>query len=385
MPVSTIEDKDLLFAMKRDPEGIFIAAAECGKYPPQHIIKAYKEALDQQRYVHYGHLRGEPELREAYADKLERENGIDADSESEILITTGARGGFYAAIQALVREGDEVVTMDPSYEGNFWDVEFVNAQTVSVPFRQENGFRVVPEDIEERITARTKMIIVVNPDNPTGHVYTREELEDIAEIAQRHDLMILSDEVYEHVTYDGRRHVSIASLPDMKERTVTLFSLKEIGGSGFRVGYTVSNKDITNRMYEVHRRSCAHANLPAQMAALAALQGPQGFLQDWLREFDALRNMAVRGLNALPGVTCHTPEGGYCVFPNVSELGKSMDIWRLLVQKAKVGTVPGPWFGEFGEGYIRLVHCWLPMEGLREVLRRVRETLALSGHARRQA
>ncbi len=375
MTIPTIEEKDLLSKLKKDPEAIYMAAGDCGfRHPPPHVIEAYKKALDELRYQHYGHQRGEPELRQAFAEKLEKENAIDADPETNILITSGARGGFYGTIQALIGAGDEVITMDPSYEGTFWDVDFVGAKCVSVPLREQNKFRLIPEEIEKRITQKTKMIININPENPTGRVYTREELESVAEIAKKHNLVVLSDEVYEHVVYDGRKHISFATLPDMKDRTVTLFSLKDTGCSGWRVGFTVANKEIINMIYEVNRRSCAHPNLPAQIASIAALED-RDYLKDWLREYDALRKVAVQELNKISGVTCHMPEGGYVVLPNISKLGKSVDIWKFLIEKAKVGTNPATWFGKLGEGYIRIVQCQLRMQGLKEALRRIKEAL----------
>ena len=360
---------------KKDPEFISVGAAQCTKTPPKHIIDAYKKAIDDGLYFHYGDRRGELELREAFSRKLERENDIEVNPEKNILVTPGARGGFFVATQTFLTRSAEVITMDPSYEGSFTETCLAGGEPISVPYKEETGFRVNTEEIEERITSSTTMIIIVNPDNPTGHVYTREELEAIGNIAKKHDLMILSDEAYESTLFDNRRHISTASLPDMEDRVISLFNLKDCGCSGLRVGCTVASQKNIDRMVYIHGHACAQVNRVAQRAAIAAYDGPRDFLKDWLVDFDTGRKITVEALNKIEGVRAFTPEAGYVVWSNISKLGTSEEVWKFLVENAKVGTSPGNWYGQHGEGYLRLAHSSATMPKLREALKRIQDAL----------
>lgn len=359
---------------KRDPEYISLGAAQCTKTPPQHILDAFKKAIDD-GYVHYGGgMKGEIKLREAFSRKLERENELEIDPEN-ILVTSGARGGFFAAVQSTLNKVDEVITMDPSYEGNFTETTLAGGTPISVPYREETGFRVNTEEIEACVTSKTKMIIIVNPDNPTGHVYTRDELEAIGNIAKKHDLMILSDEAYENTLYDNRKHISMATMPDMEDRVISLFNLKDCGCSGLRIGFAVANRKNIDRMVEINRHAIAHANVAAQRAAIAAFDGPRDFLKKWIDEFDIGRKMTVKELNKIEGLRAFTPDAGYVAWSNISNLGTSEEVWMHLIKNAKVGLTPGNWFGDYGEGYIRLAHSGADIPTLREGLKRIQESL----------
>jgi aspartate/methionine/tyrosine aminotransferase len=364
-----------LWKEARDPSVTSLAGAELYKIPPTHIIEGAKEALDN-GLVHYSPIEGYMELRQAISTKLKKTNHIEADPESEILVTMGAGHAFLMAVHAFVNVGDEVITVDPSFVLNYGAPLINGGIPVSVPVREEDSFRLSPADIEKRITPKTKMVTIITPDNPTGVILRENTAKDIADLAEKHDLIILSDEVYESMRYDKTEHFSIGSLNKVKDRTISIFSFsKDYSMSGFRVGYLVANEEIKNVIANIQMNDGACASSVSQMAALAALKGPQHFLEEWNMEFSRSRDLAVKVLNTIPGVTCNKPEGGCYVFPNISKLGRSEEIAVYLARYAKVGVNPGNWYGQYGEGYIRLCYSALPLNDLRLALTRVKDVL----------
>jgi aspartate/methionine/tyrosine aminotransferase len=360
----------------RAPGNTNLSNAELFVTPPEHIIESAKKALDEGLTHYILPYQGLIELRQAIANKIKEKNNLHADPRTEILVTLGAGHAIDQSVRAFVSVGDEVILSDPTFVLCRQTVIINGGIPVSVPLKEEENFQLIPEKLEKKITDKTKMIILLNPENPTGTVYTEERLKSIAEIAQRHDLIVLSDEVYEYLVYDGMEHKSIASLPGMKDRTISVFSFsKDFAMAGFRIGYIVTNEVIRNAIGNIQVNDCAHAPSISQIAALAALTGPKDFLIKWRNLFDAARKLTVQELNKIPGVECKMPQGGCYVFPNVSKLGTSEDITVHLAEKAKVGVNPGTMYGESGEGFIRLCYTAVPMNELESSLRRIRDAL----------
>jgi len=340
---------------------------------PQHIKDACVEAL-RKGYTHYTPVPGIPELRSAIADWESGELGVDIDP-AEVVVMPGAKPCLFSAILATVNPGDEVLIPNPGFPIYESVVRFVGGKPVPVPLREENDFRLSPQDVEERVTPRTKMVVLNSPHNPCGSALSKSDVEGIADIARRRDLLILSDEVYRKLIYEGSHH-SPLSEPDMKDRTILVngFS-KTYAMTGWRIGYSVANKAITEHLVklQVNIASCVAAF--TQHAALAALQGPQDCVAQMAGEYDRRRRAIVEGLNKIPGLSCRTPGGAFYVFPSIKKLGRgSREVMEHLLYKGHVTTVHGPAFGEYGEGYIRLSYA-TSIKNIEEGLRRIKEAL----------
>jgi aspartate/methionine/tyrosine aminotransferase len=361
--------------LRQHTDGISFAVAVPYKSAPPHIIEAYHAALEK-GHTHYGPGRGLPELREAIARKLKDFNGIEADPETEIIVTHGAGHGFLITLLAFLSPGDEVLTADPGFPLNFGVPKLLGAVPRCFRLRAEDSFRLNFDSLERAVTPRTKMLIHHDPSNPTGTVCTAEDLERLAKFVLDHDLVVLSDEVYEKFSFDGHRHYSLAAIKGMKERVVSLFSFsKEYALSGARLGYIVADRQTIDVIARIQQNDGSGANHAGQLAALAALTGPQGFLMEWLSEFDKSRHFAVEMLNRIPGVTCTVPRGGFFAFADISRLGTSDSIWRMLLRDAKVGLAPGNWYGPHGEGYVRLCYGAVPFDTLERGLERINKVL----------
>ena len=323
---------------------------------PAHIKAAGKAAIDEDRtYIIYTQSAGLPELREAIAAKLERENNVRV-ATGEILVTIGVKQGLFTAAQACLNPGDEVLIPTPTwvtYEACF---TLAGAVPVYVPCRKENYFRPDPEELARHITPRTRMIMLNSPGNPAGGVITPEAMRGIAELAAKHDLLVLSDEIYEHMVFEGRRNISMASLPGMKERTLTFNGLsKAYAMTGWRVGYVAGPEQIVRNMQKIHSHSVTCACAFAQKAAVAALNGPQDDLHAYISTLASRRTQLIDGLNSIPGIKCGPPDGGIFCFPDISGLGISdQECSGFFLENAKVSTLAGSAFGPGGEGHLRM-------------------------------
>jgi aspartate/methionine/tyrosine aminotransferase len=323
---------------------------------PAHIKAAGKAAIDEDRtYIIYTQSAGLPELREAIAAKLARENNVRVATD-EILVTIGVKQGLFTAAQACLNPGDEVLIPTPTwvtYEACF---TLAGAVPVYMPCRKENYFRPDPEELARHITPRTRMIMLNSPGNPAGGVITPEAMRAIAELATKHDLLVLSDEIYEHMVFDGRRNISMASLPGMKERTLTFNGLsKAYAMTGWRVGYVAGPKQIVRNMQKIHSHSVTCACAFAQKAAVAALNGPQDDLHAYISTLASRRTQLIAGLNSIPGIKCAPPDGGIFCFPDISGLGVSdQECSNFFLENAKVSTLAGSAFGLGGEGHLRM-------------------------------
>lgn len=338
---------------------------------PLHIKEATKKALDA-GIVHYGEFAGERKLREAIAAKVKAYNNLDAAAE-EILVTNGLTHGAYAVFMAALDEGDEVILLEPYYPQHINKIELAGGKVVTVPLDKDSGFQITRSAIESRITDRTRMICIVNPANPTGRVFGREELNIVAQLAIEHDLMVISDEVYEQITYDAHRHISIASLPGMWERTFSLFAYtKAFAMDGWRLGYAVCRKEFMPALQKITINDVAHVNVFIQEGAYAALTGPQECLAEMLEEDDRRRKLMCRRLSEIEGVLCPLPQGTIYAFPDVSSFGRSsVQLSEEILQATFVVTEAGSFYGQAGEGHLRLCFGAEPYDRIEEAMNRL--------------
>ena len=345
---------------------------------PEHIKEAAKRAIDE-GFTKYTPPAGIPELRKAIAEKLKDENGIDYDV-SQIVITDGAKQALFSLVLSVIEEGDEVIIPAPYWVTYPEQVKFAGGKPVFVETREENEFSLTLEDIEPAVTERTKLLILCTPNNPTGSVIDREELERIGKFCAERGILIASDECYEKLTYDGFKHTSIASISEeIKSITITINALsKAFSMTGWRVGYAAGPEEIINSMIKINSQSISNVNSIAQKAAVAALTGSQNFLKEWLKAFDERRRYMVEKLNEIPMVKCLLPKGAFYAFPNVKELIEKSglkDDFQLadyLLEKAKIAVVPGSAFGM--SGYLRLSYA-TSMENIAEGLKRFKEAV----------
>jgi aspartate aminotransferase len=336
---------------------------------PAHIIDAAKASLDRGE-THYTPSPGIPELRKAIAEKLKKENRIDA-KPGNIIATPGAKQAIFEVMLSVLQEGDEALLFDPAWVSYDPCIKLAGAKTVWAPTSRENGF--IPVEIGEHITRKTKLIVVNSPCNPTGGVYGKETLKEIADIAAEKKIMVLSDEIYEKIIYD-REHISIGSMDGMHDLTVTVngFS-KAYAMTGWRLGYAHAPKNVYEQMLKLHSHSVSQATSFIQYAGIAALQGDQTRVYEMVREFRTRRDLLVKGLNDI-GIKCAMPEGAFYAFANVSRYGTGEEVAELLLNKAFVATTPGSAFGEAGNDFIRISYA-TSQERIMEALRRMKAIL----------
>jgi aspartate aminotransferase len=342
---------------------------------PAHAREAAKAALDAGE-THYAPYHGIAELRAAIAEDVAARKAVTTEPRN-VFVTVGGKGVMLNAILGLVDAGDEVIVPDPGYPIYASLVAFVGAVPVSVPIRQELDFRIDIAELEALVTPRTRMLIVNSPANPTGGLLTREDLERIAALARERDLVVLSDEIYGRITYDGAEHVSIASLPGMAERTVILdgFS-KTFAMTGWRLGYAVVPDWLVEGFGRLIINTVSCAPTFNQVGAVAAMRGPQDDVDAMVAEFRARRDLVVDGLAALPGVRCLRPSGAFYAFPDISGTGMSdVEFAEVMLTEAGVCVLPGTAFGAHGRDHVRLSYA-NSRENLREALRRIGRRLA---------
>ncbi|MBI3743755.1 MAG: aminotransferase class I/II-fold pyridoxal phosphate-dependent enzyme [Chloroflexi bacterium] len=323
---------------------------------PWRIREAAIHAVER-GHTHYTSNYGLLELRERLAEYLLRRYTVPYDAKNEILVTVGVSEGLDLAMRAILDPGDEVIIPEPSYVSYVPCVLLAGGVAVPVPTTEANQFRVVARDIEARVTSRTKAIVLSYPNNPTGAVMSRDELKAIGEVAKRHDLLVVSDEVYDRLVY-GHRHVCFASLPDMRDRTIHLggFS-KDFAMTGWRVGYAAGPRQVIEAMMKVHQYTMLCAPTPSQHAALEALAIDDDEVETMVREYDHRRRLLVKGFRDI-GLPCFEPQGAFYAFPSIKPTGLTSDQFaEALIKEEKVAVVPGSAFGQSGEGYIRCCYA----------------------------
>ncbi len=358
------------------PDPIHLGQGDTAFVTPPHVREAAKRAIDEGK-TFYTDLR---ELRVAIADKLWRDNQVVADPDTEILVSAGCHALLFQIFATFVGPGDEVVIGSPGsyYHGN---TTYQGGTPVEVLLHEERGFREDPAEIEAALTPRTKIIALTTPDGPVGAVHTREDLERIAELAIEHDLLVISDEIYEKINHGRTPHFSIASLPGMRERTITVngFS-KGYSMTGWRVGYCTVPRHLAAPLKTVNALNTIFLNTPAQYAALAALTGPQEPFEEMVAEYRRRMATLVEGLNAIDGIHCLYPDATYYAFPSIRSFGLTSEEFALhLLLTENVLVQAGTVFGVGGEGYIR-TSCSAPEEevraglaGLARAVERLRE------------
>jgi aminotransferase len=364
--------RDFFEVVQTMTDVISLGIGEPDYVTPWRIREAAIFAMEKGKTGYTSNL-GTPKLRQAVAKYLGRRCGIDYDPNSEILISVGVSEALDLALRALLNPGDEVIYHEPSYVSYNPSVLLCNGKPVSVQTFAENEFRVLAEDIERAVTPRSKALLLSFPTNPTGGTLRTTDLQPIADVCRRHDLIVLSDEIYSELSYDGAEHVSIASLPGMKERTVLLNGCsKSFAMTGFRVGYACAPAPIIEAMMKIHQYAIMCASNMSQEAAIEALENCQKEVETMRNDYERRRNFVVSRLNEI-GLPCHVPKGTFYAFPNITPTGlKSKEFSLQLLKSKKVAVVPGSAFGNSGEGYVRC--CFATgMDKLKEAMDRIEE------------
>ncbi|HKJ97283.1 MAG TPA: pyridoxal phosphate-dependent aminotransferase [Desulfotignum sp.] len=366
----------IMFAMADKIDGVVnLGIGQPDFDTPAHIRKAAKTALDQ-GYTRYPPASGFADLRQAVANKLAVENKIQADPDTEIFISVGAMQGIFNIMLHLLNTGDEVLVVDPGYD-YYSQIRLFGGVPVRIAAREENQFKIDPTEVENAITPKTKAFILNTPSNPTGAVFDRDILEQVAALCQKHGIMVISDEPYEHILFDGNNHVSIGSLDGMQDLTVSIYTLsKSYAMTGWRVGYVAAHKAIIAEMEKLMEHMVSGVTSVAQRAALAAIEGPQDCVKQMVERYAQRRDLVIDGLNSIKGISCIKPESTFYAFANISSFGmSSWEFARHMVEKHKVAMVPGSIFGENGEGFVRISFA-TSSANLKEALQRIEKGVA---------
>jgi aminotransferase len=371
-----LDERDHLMSLAAGRPGLIsLGLGDPDHATPAHIVEAAKAALREGRCEHYSDPAGLPELRRALAAKLRRDNGFEADPETEITVTTGGQEGLFLLIQCLLNPGDEILVQDPRYSSYDNAIRRAGAVAVELPTSQADGFDLDPATVAARITPHTKAILLITPGNPTGAVISPENLRAIADLAIRHDLLVIADEIYEKFVYDDAQHLSLASLPGMRGRTITLngFS-KTYAMTGWRLGYVVAPPALTTAIRALKGIVSICAPLPSQWAGVAALTGPQDCVAYFRSTYDERRRALMAALDEC-GFTYGYPKGAFYIFANTSTTGlPAFDLAHRLLLEGDVLVFPGTGFGENWKDYLRF-SLLQPTPTLLEALDRLRRVL----------
>lgn len=355
-------------------EGLDLIHLEVGRPhadTPDHIKQATIAALNAGK-VHYSDPRGTQELRETLATKLNERNGIKVGPQ-EVLVTNGVTHAAFVAFMAMFDPGDEVILLQPHYPQHVGKIELCGAVPVFAVLDAKDDYAIRAAALEAKVTPRTRAIVLVNPSNPTGRVYSRAELQELADVAIRHDLIVIADEVYEDIVYDGASHVSIAALDGMQDRTVTMFAFtKSYAMDGWRIGYLAAPQWLMPALLKIAMNDVTHVNTFVQDGARAAVEGPEAVLAGLVAEDRGKRDFVVRSLNQMPGVRCALPQGTIYAFPDISETGiPSQELADRILREAHVVVEAGSFYGAAGEGHLRICFGSESSERLEEGMKRL--------------
>jgi len=341
---------------------------------PPNICEAATKALGEGQ-THYCNSQGIVPLRVEIAKQIERTRGVSVDP-NRVIVTPGAKPIMFYSILALLEEGDEAIYSNPLYPIYESMINFTGARAVPIPLREELDFRFDVNELRSKITPRTKLIVLNSPHNPTGGMLEESDIRAIADIAQKHDIIVLADEVYENIYYEDKPF-SIASLPGMLDRTILLSGFsKTYAMTGWRLGYAVVPSELVDSIVYLIANSVSCTATFIQHAGIEALTGPQDSIPIMVDEFKKRRDLIVDGLNAIPGISCFRPKGAFYVFPNVKKLGIGcQQLADYLLNEAGVATLAGTDFGEYGEGYIRLSYA-TSQENIKKALERINTAVA---------
>lgn len=322
---------------------------------PDFLLKKAVDYIEKGFVSHYTMPIGNEELKREIAKKLEKENGLKVDPLRNIIITPGSDSGLLYAMMPFIDKDDEVLVPDPSYPSNFLNAELLGGKTVRVPLKADDNYRIDIDAFESAVSEHTKMVLLTNPNNPTTTVFLREDLEKLAAFIVKHNLICVADQAFESTIFDEREMVTIASLPGMFERTVTVFSIsKGMGLSGFRVGYLVAPDTIMDVFYGAAVNVLGATNTLSQLVAIEAFKNPS-FVDEYNKKHDRRRKYAYSAFSGIPGVSINMPESGFMCWLDVSKLGSSADIYSYLIKEAKVACNDGSSYGNQGDGHLRLI------------------------------
>lgn len=355
-------------------EVISLSVGEPDFKTPWHIRQAGIRSL-QDGKTRYTANKGIKELRSAISDYMFKSIGVKYDAENEVLVSVGGSEAIDAAIRTVVAPGDEVIIVQPSFVCYEPICRLAGGVPVVVETRVENQFRLTAEELKSKITDRTKLLVLPYPGNPTGAIMEKKDLEAIAEVLKGTSIVVISDEIYSELTYTGNKHVSIASLDGMRERTVIVngFS-KSYSMTGWRMGFACGPEPILKQMTKIHQFAIMSAPTTSQYAAIEALKNGEDDVRAMVEEYDMRRRLMVDGFNAL-GLECFEPKGAFYSFPSIKSTGlSSEEFCEKLLYSKKVAIIPGNAFGESGEGYVRASYCY-SVEHIKEALRRIGEFL----------
>lgn len=369
LPTSTIGE--LIKIMEESRGIISLGPGEPDFDSPRNVVNFACKRL-KEGYTHYSPPGGRSELKEAVVKKLKKDNRVRVSPE-EVIITAGSTEAILLTLLCSIDPGEGVLIPDPGFLAYRPAVEILNGMPLCIPHCEKDGFQFRVELADKAIVPeKTNVMIINSPSNPTGVVFKRKVLEEIADFVCEYDLLVISDEAYEKFVYEGEKHVSFASLNGMKERTLTLQSFsKTYAMPGFRIGYAAGPEKIINMMKKIHIYSTICAPTVSQEAALEALKGPQGVVKKMVSEYNRRRVMIVKRLCEIPGFSCVEPKGAFYAFPNVKGFGmKSLEFSGWLLKNAKVAVVPGTEFGRCGEGYVRCSYA-ASYDKIAEAMRRV--------------
>lgn len=353
-PTLAVSDK----ARKLKAEGIDVIDLGGGDpdfITPEHIRRAAEDAMNAGE-THYVASPGIPAFRQAIARKLREDNGIDVDPNGEVLVTPGGKAALFEAAMALVEPGVDVMVVEPAWVSYAPQVELAGGTVVPVPTSPDNNWSVTEEALEAHVTPNSRIILINSPNNPTGHVMGRDELETIARFAVRHDMLVWTDEMYEKIIYDEHEHISIATLDGMRDRTLTFNGLsKAYAMTGWRLGYVTGPREIISKIATVHSHAVTCATSFAQAGGIAALDGPQDVIADMVKAWDRRRRLIADGINGINGLGYTPAEGAFYAFVDGRQTEMtSTELAAKMLEEAHVAVVPGIAFGESGEGHVRL-------------------------------
>ncbi len=335
---------------------------------PDHVKQAAIDAI-KGGFTHYTSSKGTIELRQAIADDLATRN-IKADPEKELIVTPGGKHALYCACMATLDPEDEVLILAPTWPTHFQCAEVAGARTIEVPCGP--SYELDVEALKSGITRKSKMILVGSPNNPTGGVMGEDDIKAIVDLAVDHDLLVMSDEIYDRIVFDGFRIRSPASFDSVRERCIILngFS-KAYAMTGWRIGYAFAGEEIVEAMVRIQQSTTTCPASFVQKAGVAALRGPQDSIQMMVQEYDRRRRFIVEKLNKVKGVSCNMPKGAFYVFPNIKSLGiSSLEFCSRLLEEG-VSTTPGSVFGESGEGYVRMSYA-TSLETIGEAVKKIK-------------
>ena len=343
--------------MKRQGLDVLIPSGGEPDFNTPERIKAEGIKAIQNNMTHYTPAAGLMELREAISRKLLKENGIIADPKTQIIVTPSGKLALYQALVSFLEPGDEAMLLEPNWVSYKEIVKMTGATCVSVPLRHEDNFRITRDILESKLTDKSKMVIICNPCNPTGRVFTEEEIQTLADFVDENDLLLVADEIYEKLVYDGHRHISVGAIEKVKDRVITLngFS-KGYAMTGWRLGYSVASAPLTKVMMKMQESTVTTSAAMVQKAAVVAFDCEDD-VQYMVADYKRRRDFIVNSLNEIPCIHCPMPEGAFYIFPKIDYKGmNSFELCDYILEKANVLVAPGDVFGEGGEKCIRIAY-----------------------------